>query len=238
MSLISSCLCQYYQSAPPQYRQTPQPSAEYYNRPDREPSPSSLAYTPTTPPPQIIMHKQAQNHDGGFKYAFAAENGLAQGEAIAPDGTRTGGYSYIDPNGKKITVKYTAGKDGFRILEGDHIPRAPVPVPAVAAASYVAPAPKPSYTSYVAPSSREDDGDDGQYRPEKYERPGPGPAPAVAAYTTGYGGPRPQPSAYAPPRYSAPIVRAESNSLEDKDYYDEPGKAYSFGKGFSFEFGG
>lgn len=186
------------------------------------------------------MHKQAQSHDGGFKYAFAAENGLAQGEAIAPDGTRTGGYTYIDPNGKKISVKYTAGKEGFKILEGDHIPRPVIPVPAPAPAqTYAAPAPKPSYTTFPQASSREDDGDDGQYRPEKYERPGPGPAPAP--YTSvGYGGPRPQPAAYAPARYTAPITRPESsNSLEDtKDYYDEPGKPYSFGKGFSFEFGG
>lgn len=179
------------------------------------------------------MHKQAQNHDGGFKYAFAAENGLAQGEAIAPDGTRTGGYSYIDPNGKKISVKYTAGKEGFRILEGDHIPRAPVPVPAAAPQPYAAP-PQPSYASFPRPVK--DDGDDGQYRPEKYERPAPVPAPAP--YTSSYSGPRPQPTAYAPARYTAPIARPESNSLDDKDYNDEPGKPYSFGKGFSFEFGG
>merc|ERR1711971_1370925 len=30
--------------------------------------------------------------------------------------------SYIDENGETITVRYTAGKDGFRILEGAHIP--------------------------------------------------------------------------------------------------------------------
>lgn len=186
------------------------------------------------------MHKQAQTHDGGFKYAFAAENGLAQGEAIAPDGSRTGGYSYIDPNGKKITVKYTAGKDGFKILEGDHIPRAPQPVPAVAAAAQPYLAQKPSYTTFPAQAGSDDDGDDGQYRPEKYEKyERPGPAPVVP-YTAGYGGPRPIPAAYTPARYTAPIApRADSsNSLEDKDYFDEPGKPYSFGKGFSFEFGG
>lgn len=227
LSLLSSCLCQYYQSAPPQYRQSPQPSAEYY----REPSPSESSYGPTTPPAQIIMHKQAQNHDGGFKYAFAAENGLAQGEAIAPDGTRTGGYSYIDPNGKKISVKYTAGKEGFRILEGDHIPRAPVPVPAAAAAPQAYAPPQQSYTTF--PRGVKDDGDDGQYKPERYERPA-APAPAY----TSYSGPRPQPSAYAPPRYTAPVARPESNSLDEKDYNDEPGKPYSFGKGFSFEFAG
>merc|ERR1712173_478884 len=33
-----------------------------------------------------------------------------------------GQYSYIDENGKTITVKYSAGVNGFRILEGAHIP--------------------------------------------------------------------------------------------------------------------
>ena len=44
-------------------------------------------------------------------------------EKITADGERIGQYSYIDNDGKTITVKYTAGKDGFRILEGDHVPR-------------------------------------------------------------------------------------------------------------------
>ena len=35
---------------------------------------------------------------------------------------RIGQYSYIGDDGKTYTVKYSAGVDGFRILEGDHIP--------------------------------------------------------------------------------------------------------------------
>jgi hypothetical protein len=93
------------------------------------------------------MHKQALAQDGSFNYAFAADNGLQQGESISPDGTRIGSYSYVDPNGKKISVKYTAGKDGFRILEGDHIPKAPAPV----AAAIGGVAQKPSHY-HVAPS--------------------------------------------------------------------------------------
>lgn len=78
--------------------------------------------------PVILMHKQALQQDGGFQYAFAADNGHRQGESIRPDGTRTGSYSYTDPDGKEISVKYTAGRDGFRIVEGDHVPKAPVSV--------------------------------------------------------------------------------------------------------------
>merc|ERR1719361_1675018 len=43
-------------------------------------------------------------------------------EETTADGERIGQYSYIDENGQTITVRYTAGKDGFRILEGSHIP--------------------------------------------------------------------------------------------------------------------
>lgn len=78
--------------------------------------------------PVILMHKQALQQDGGFQYAFAADNGLRQVELIRPDGSRTGAYSYTDPTGKEISVKYTAGKDGFRIIQGDHVSKAPVSV--------------------------------------------------------------------------------------------------------------
>merc|ERR1712001_505410 len=43
-------------------------------------------------------------------------------EETTSDGERIGQYSYIDENGQTITVRYTAGKDGFRIIEGNHIP--------------------------------------------------------------------------------------------------------------------
>ncbi|BES99474.1 Insect cuticle protein [Nesidiocoris tenuis] len=77
------------------------------------------------PPPAILMHKQALTQDGSFNFVFAAENGLKQGETIAPDGTRTGAYSYVDPSGQTVSVKYSAGKDGFKIIEGSHVPKPP-----------------------------------------------------------------------------------------------------------------
>lgn len=123
-----------------------------------------------TPPPQILTHKQALNHDGNFKYLFTSENGLAQGESIAPDGSRNGGYSYVDPTGRKISVKYTAGKEGFRILEADHLPKAPQPIaPLPAAQSPVPQAYRPQPYNLQGAGSD----DDGQYRPQIYERPQP-----------------------------------------------------------------
>lgn len=78
------------------------------------------------------MHKQALAEDGAFNFAFAGDNGIKQGETIHPDGTRNGAYSYVDPNGETISVKYTAGKDGFKILQGDHIPRPSIVSPQIA----------------------------------------------------------------------------------------------------------
>lgn len=86
------------------------------------------------------MHKQALQEDGGFNFAFTGDNGIKQGETIHPDGNRIGAYSYVDPNGETISVKYSAGKDGFKILQGDHLPRAPL-VPAASSNKYSHPMP-------------------------------------------------------------------------------------------------
>merc|ERR1711890_58383 len=54
--------------------------------------------------------------------AFAQEDGTISKEESTGNNERIGQYSYIDDTGKTITVKYSAGINGFRILEGDHIP--------------------------------------------------------------------------------------------------------------------
>ena len=64
-----------------------------------------------------------QIHVCRFGAAYAQEDGTVYREETTADGERVGQYSYIDQAGKTITVRYTAGKDGFRILEGDHVPR-------------------------------------------------------------------------------------------------------------------
>ncbi|CAH2004093.1 unnamed protein product [Acanthoscelides obtectus] len=217
----------------------------------------------TPPPPQILTHKQALNHDGNFKYLFTSENGLAQGESIAPDGSRNGGYSYVDPTGRKISVKYTAGKEGFRILEADHLPKAPqpiAPVPGHQPAPIAAP-PAPHYAHYGAAGGQQDDG---SYKPHLYESRQQQPTKlhytqAIAprqqndevAYkprTYQREATRPQLIAPSPPKIAIPpprpayppigLAQSASNTIEEKDYNDEPGKPYSFGNGYVFEFGG
>ncbi|CAH0559530.1 unnamed protein product [Brassicogethes aeneus] len=212
-------------------------AANYVYRPQEPQSDYNSNYQNTPPPPQILSHKQALNHDGNFKYLFTSENGLAQGESIAPDGSRNGGYSYVDPTGRKIVVKYTAGKEGFRILEADHLPKAPLPVAPL-------PAPQQTQAAYSQPSygGQNNKYDDGQYRPHLYERPER--QESLPRYLTGappqqsYPQPR---AAYAQPQPVYPrSAPQQSNNLEDKEpeYNDAPGKPHSFGTGYIFEFQG
>merc|ERR1712086_962020 len=88
---------------------------------------------------KILKEQRFNAGDGRHGSAFAQEDGTVFREETTADGERIGQYSYIDNDGKTITVRYTAGKDGFRILEGAHVPTgatgfAPAPVAPVRAA--------------------------------------------------------------------------------------------------------
>lgn len=71
---------------------------------------------------KILKEQRYNAGDGRFGAAYAQEDGTVYREETSADGERVGQYSYIDNDGKTITVRYTAGRDGFRILEGDHVP--------------------------------------------------------------------------------------------------------------------
>jgi len=71
---------------------------------------------------KILKEQRFNAGDGRFGSAYAQEDGVVFREESTADGERIGQYSYIDTNGKTITVKYSAGVDGFRILEGAHVP--------------------------------------------------------------------------------------------------------------------
>merc|ERR1711970_749881 len=71
---------------------------------------------------KILKEQRFNAGDGRFGAAYAQEDGTVYREETTADGERVGQYSYIDQAGKTITVRYTAGKDGFRILEDDHVP--------------------------------------------------------------------------------------------------------------------
>lgn len=191
------------------------------------------------------MHKQALGQDGSFNYAFSAENGLQQGESINPDGSRTGSYSYVDPNGKTISLRYTAGKDGFRVLEGDHIPKAPLPIPP--ANNYHQPqinegyrSSGPSYTgpSYSGPSYN-GPSYDGAYRSS---------GPYEGAYRNSASNYRSPIVNFRKPQYSVDEGSEDRSGFYDSQYRAGPFSSnfdeepytgpHTFGNGFSFEFAG
>merc|ERR1712147_155214 len=89
---------------------------------------------------KILKEQRFNAGDGRHGAAFAQEDGTVFREETTADGERIGQYSYIDNDGKTITVRYTAGKDGFRILEGAHVPTGAT---GQESAAFVAEAPAP-----------------------------------------------------------------------------------------------
>jgi len=81
----------------------------------------------------ILAEARYLSGDGSFGSAYVSEDQTEFKEETQANGDRKGQYSYIDPTGKKITVQYTAGKNGFQV-SGDHLPKAPAPLPAAAPA--------------------------------------------------------------------------------------------------------
>lgn len=159
----------------------------------------------------ILSHKQALGHDGSFKYSFAADNGLQQGESIAPDGSRIGSYSYVDPKGKTISVHYTADKNGFHV-HGDHLPKPVQPIHPVAAPA----APAPAYHHHEQPSY----GGYGAAQFPTHQFSAPRPAYYQAAATNQHNN--------------------NNGDYDDGDYEDrqDPSKPHTFGDGYAFQIGG
>lgn len=60
----------------------------------------------------IISEQRYLSGDGQFGAAYTQEDGIDFKEETDADGTRRGAYSYIDPEGKKRTISYVAGKQG------------------------------------------------------------------------------------------------------------------------------
>merc|ERR1712107_866263 len=71
---------------------------------------------------RILQEQRFNMGDGKFGAAYAQEDGVAFKEESTGNNERIGQYSYLDENGNTIVVKYSAGVNGFRILDGAHIP--------------------------------------------------------------------------------------------------------------------
>ena len=63
---------------------------------------------------KILKEQRFNAGDGRAGTAFATEDGHVFREETDINGNRIGEYSYIGEDGKTYTVKYSAGKDGFR----------------------------------------------------------------------------------------------------------------------------
>jgi hypothetical protein len=98
----------------------------------------------------IISEQRYLSGDGKFGAAYTQEDGINFKEETDADGTRHGSYSYVDPNGQRKTISYTAGKFGFQ-ASGDHLPVAPpAPPQPVPTPGYQ---PIPRYQAPVGPAS-------------------------------------------------------------------------------------
>jgi len=71
---------------------------------------------------KIIQEQRFNVGDGRFGHAAQQEDGVLIKEESSGNNERIGEYSYIGDDGKTYTVRYSAGVNGFRILNGDHIP--------------------------------------------------------------------------------------------------------------------
>ncbi|RZF32546.1 hypothetical protein LSTR_LSTR016860, partial [Laodelphax striatellus] len=90
----------------------------------QQPIPQQPAFRqPVAPQIQIAPEGQVQTSTN-----YRTNDGHQRTESVDANGNVLGEYSYVDPNGKTITVKYSAGKDGF-VVQGDHIPKSPEPQP-------------------------------------------------------------------------------------------------------------
>jgi len=141
---------------------------------------------------RIVKEQRFNNGDGRNGAAFATENEINFKEETDAEGNRIGQYSFIGEDGKTYFTKYIAGKEGFRILEGDHVPS----------------------TGRDAARFVSEDGDGVAPAPVQVAAPAPS-APIAAPI-------RPAPVRAAPrPTPAAPVVKAAPVAI-DYDYSDEP----------------
>lgn len=79
-------------------------------------------YNPDPRTAAIISEQRYLSGDGKFGAAYVQEDGTDFKEETDADGTRRGSYSYIDPNGQKRSISYTAGKNGLVVEKNNTFP--------------------------------------------------------------------------------------------------------------------
>lgn len=72
---------------------------------------------------RILSDQRAHHVAGDFRLAVRQEDGTnIEEQATSADGTRRGQYSYINDLGQTETVKWEAGRGGFKILNANNQP--------------------------------------------------------------------------------------------------------------------
>ncbi|XP_065334422.1 uncharacterized protein LOC135935790 [Cloeon dipterum] len=61
---------------------------------------------------------QSQDGSGNILFGYSSPQ-QARLEARSLDGSVRGSYSYVDPEGKTVKVRYSAGRDGFQVFDED-----------------------------------------------------------------------------------------------------------------------
>merc|ERR1712173_84727 len=75
----------------------------------------------------VKKDKTSQSSAASRSFSFQTEGEDQQfSEQSDSEGERIGSYSYISPEGDKITVRYSAGKNGFVILNPEEVLPQPV----------------------------------------------------------------------------------------------------------------
>ncbi|RWS17771.1 troponin I-like protein [Dinothrombium tinctorium] len=185
--------CQQFQSQQPSQHQ-PYPGFGY--------GPSSQTTTTPSPYPPAQVHYVNIGQDLAGDYKFGYDTGKGpQGQSFReevrlPDGTVMGAYGYLDAQGKQRIVKYTAGKDGFRV-DSD------TPAPGSEGAPAAAPNAAPRHASPSLPTHQV------QHQP---------PPQALPRYT-----PPPQP---LPPPQVQYIPPAQTLPQAPRTYSPQPSSQY------------
>ncbi|GBM01111.1 hypothetical protein AVEN_136656-1 [Araneus ventricosus] len=217
LSILSVVFCQYaprHRGPPP--REEPIPLEYEDEPPPYRPAPRNVG----PPPRNAVVHKPASVHyvnigeelAGDYKFGYDTGKGndgqSFREETRLPDGTVRGAYGYVDESGQQRIVKYTAGKDGFKV-EGDGASEAvsraapsrpaPQPAPRRPEPTYAAPPPPPPPPQ---PAYRPAPQPQPAYRPAPQPQPAyRPPAPAPQAYRPA---PAPQQSYRPPPQAARP----------------------------------
>ncbi|XP_041968692.1 probable tyrosyl-DNA phosphodiesterase [Aricia agestis] len=162
----------------------------------------------------ILHHKQSLSSEGAFRFEYASDNGLSAGEQIAPDGSRIGAYQYKNPSGQLVKLKYRAGKEGFQVLEGSHLPKSPEPV---------APQAQDNYYQEAYEQQRDQYQLQQQYNQQR-------PEPQEPVY---------QGRESTAPQYFAQNYQGGRDDGQYRDNYLEENRGpHSFGSGYAFAFQG